>query len=502
MRALAPRLKATFLQLASLITISPSFASNWPGFRGPAASGVSATTAPPIVFGPTTHLAWKVALPPGLSSPVIWQDVLFLTGTVEKNLATLCLDRLTGRKLWEQLVPVEKLERVHRDNSPATPTPVTDGKAVYVYFGSLGLLAYDFSGKELWRKPLPLPKTFQNQGTGTSPILAAGKLIVFIQLGNDSHLLAVDPHDGHELWRAPLPIHNNSYATPVTWQEPSGGFVGMVCGARFAAFRLSDGQETWWINELGRQACSTPIVLGDRLLLATAGVQGEAANITPPPPFAEAVKLYGSAQGDTIDYDQIPPTVIFTDRQASGGQGNMTLKNALRFLGAVQTGAKFNREQWEKIRANLTSFATGPFNQTVVLAARTGGRNDVTSSHVIWRETKGVPEMPSPVVWQDRAYLIRSGGFLACRDVTTGQMIFEKRIDSPGGYYASPVAAQGRVYVASDRGTITVFQAERELVILARNEIGEPILASPALAQKNLYVRSSRHLWSFGDTAP
>jgi len=71
MRALAPRLKATFLQLASLITISPSFASNWPGFRGPAASGVSATTAPPIVFGPTTHLAWKVALPPGLSSPVI-----------------------------------------------------------------------------------------------------------------------------------------------------------------------------------------------------------------------------------------------------------------------------------------------------------------------------------------------------------------------------------------------------------------------------------------------
>jgi outer membrane protein assembly factor BamB len=104
-------------------------------------------------------------------------------------------------------------------------------------------------------------------------------------------------------------------------------------------------------------------------------------------------------------------------------------------------------------------------------------------------------------VWRDRAYFIRSGGVLACRDTTNGKMVFEERIGAPGGYYASPVAADGRLYLTSDQGMITVVKAGDKLEVLARNEIGEPVLASPALAGNTLYVRSAKHLWAFGEGA-
>lgn len=487
-----------FLSCAALAGLTATAAANWPGFRGLDAGGVARTVSRPIDLTAPASLRWKSALPPGHSSPVVWQDSIFLTGFADGRLITLCLDRQSGRRRWEQAVPVAETEKVHRVNSLATPTPVTDGKAVFAYFGSFGVVAYDFEGRELWRKSLPIPKTFQNQGTGTSPILAEGRLIVFLQLGNESRLLALNPADGAELWSAPMPVHNNTYATPVAWRESEQGFVGLTCAARFTAFRLADGAEAWWINEIGRQACSTPVVLGDRILIATAGVQGEAANITPPPDFDAAVKTWGSPAGDAVAYDAIPDRLLFTDRQASGGQGNMTLKQALRFMGGAKPGVTYDRTKWEEARGRLSGFATGPFNRTVVLCVRTGGKGDVTESHVQWRETKGVPEMPSPVVWNGRAYFIRSGGVLVCREVATGRLVFEDRVGAPGGYYASPIAADGRIYLVSDRGQITVVKAGDGLEVLGRHELGEAVLASPALDADTFFVRSAGHLSAFG----
>ncbi|MEY4938536.1 MAG: hypothetical protein RIQ93_271 [Verrucomicrobiota bacterium] len=472
-------------------------AAHWPGFRGPHGDGVAEGVHAPVEFGATRNVVWTADLPPGLSGPAIWADHIFLTGADEKNVITLCLDRATGKTRWEQKVAVAKMESVHRVNSRATPTAVTNGKAVFVYFGSLGVLAYDFAGRELWRKPLPVPKTFQNQGTGTSPVLIDNKLIVFLQLGNDSRLLALDPANGAELWAAPMPVHNNTYSTPVTWQENGQSFVGLACAARFTAFRVGDGQESWWINEIGYQACSTPVVLGDRILIAAAGVQGEAANITPPPTFDEAAQKFGRDGEGLIAYDTIPNDLLFTDRHTSGGQGNMTLKGALRYFGKVKAGDKLDRSQWEKARERLTQFGTGHMNRTVVLCARTGGQDDVTASSIIWKETKGVPEVPSPLVWQGRAYFIRSGGVLVCRDIETGRLVYEERIGSPGGYYASPVVAGGRLYLISDQGTVTVVKCGDTLEVLARNRLGEAVTASPAILDNTLYVRSARRLWAF-----
>jgi outer membrane protein assembly factor BamB len=485
--------------LSWLLCIPCLQAANWPGFRGPAADGVGETEKAPAHFGQTSNLLWKTQILPGHSSPVIWQGRLFLTAADGNKLITTCLDCASGKKLWEQSTLAEKLEPIHEANSHATSTPVTDGKRLYVYFGSFGLLAYDLAGKELWRKPLPMPMTVRNQGTGTSPILAEDKLVVFVQLGKDSHLLAVNPANGETLWTAPMPIYNNSYSTPVSWKEDGKGFVGMVCAKRFTAFDLADGKEAWWINGTGYQACSTPIVAGDRLVIAAAGVQGDESNMTPPPPFEEAVKKFGHDGAGEIAYDDIPDDLLLTDRQNSGGQGNMTLKQAFGMFAGVKKGDKLNREKWEEIRGRLTEFRSGPFNRTVVMSVRTGGKQDATDSQVVWKETKGVPEVPSPLAWHGRLYLIRNGGILVCRDLETGKLIYEERIDAPGGYFASPLLADGRIYIASDRGTVTVIKAGDSLDVIARNELGEPIIASPAISDNALYIRSSGQLWAFGE---
>lgn len=112
---------------------APLPAANWPGFRGPAADGIAEKEKAPAHFGPSSNLLWKTEIPHGHSSPVIWNGQLFLTGEDGNKLGTLCLDGVSGGKLWEQITEVEKLEPVHQANSHATSTPATDGKRLFVY---------------------------------------------------------------------------------------------------------------------------------------------------------------------------------------------------------------------------------------------------------------------------------------------------------------------------------------------------------------------------------
>jgi outer membrane protein assembly factor BamB len=475
------------------------YAGDWPGFRGPGANGVAECEQAPTHFGPGSNMLWKVEALPGHSSPVLWKDKLFLTGAESNKLTTTCFDRVSGQKLWEQAFVADKLEQVHESNSHATPTPVTDGKGLYVYFGSFGLVAYDFSGKEIWRKPLPIPKTFNHQGTGTSPILCGDRLIVFLSLEKDSYLLAVSPVDGSEIWHAPAPEYNNTWASPVAWKEGARSFVGITCAKRFSAFQLEDGKEAWWVSDLAMQTCATPVVAGDRLIITTAGVQGETANITPPPTFDEMIKKYDHDGDGLIAFDEIPADLLFTDRHAAQGRGNMPVRMAFGMFGGVKSGDKLDRQKYDEIRSALVGFGMGQWNQTLALCVRTGGKEEVNKSQIVWKETKGVPEVPSPLVLGERLYLIRSGGLLVCRDLATGNLIYEERINPAGGYFASPVAAGGRIYLASDAGLVTVAKAGDTFEVLAQNKLGEPIIASPAIVDGTLYVRSASKLWAFAD---
>src|SRR5262249_42487470 len=184
--------------LGLLLTLPPAWAGEpkkseavWPQFRGPGGLGVAQEGMKlPAQFGPAKNVVWKTALPSGHSSPCVWGDRIFLTGFDKKTkkLETLCLDREKGRILWRRTVPAKELEKVHTSNSPAASTPATDGKRVYVYFGSYGLLCYDLKGKELWKKPLPTPKT--RFGSGTSPVVVDGVVLLKCQ-GQQAALLAL-----------------------------------------------------------------------------------------------------------------------------------------------------------------------------------------------------------------------------------------------------------------------------------------------------------------------
>ncbi len=495
-RSRKPRLCWRVFGVLWLWGIAVVYAGNWPGFRGPDASGVAATEKVPTHFGQTSNLLWRARVPAGLSSPVIWQGRVFLTAAEGPVLSTICLECSTGKQLWEQKITAEKLEQIQPSNSHASSTPVTDGKRLYVYFGSFGLLAYDLAGKELWRKTLPMPKT--QWGTGTSPVLAGGQLVIFLSLGNKSCLLIVDPANGEEIGKASMPEYNESYSTPISWKENGKCLVGMACAGRFTAFDLAHREEAWWVSGVAHQACSTPVAAGDRLIIAAAGVFGEPSNMTPPPSFEEALKKYGHGDEKTIAYESLPDDLLFVDRQTSNGAGNMTLKRALTKYFKLKEGDQVSRQHWEQIRNGLTGFRAAAFNRTTLMSVRTGGSGNATESQVVWKESKGVPEVPSPLLWGDRIYLIRNGGILACRNLETGSLVYDERLDSPGGYFASPVLADGRLYLVSDRGTVTVVKAGDAFEVLARNELGEPIIASPAISDNALYIRSSGHLWAFG----
>jgi outer membrane protein assembly factor BamB len=124
--------------------------------------------------------------------------------------------------------------------------------------------------------------------------------------------------------------------------------------------------------------------------------------------------------------------------------------------------------------------------KSATFAVRIGGKDDVTESQGIWTETKGIPEVPSALLYRGRLYYVKNGGVLTSRDPATGKMIFEERLGAPGGYYASPVAADGRIYVASDRGMVTVVEAGDRLQVLARADLKEAIMATPAIVDDRL----------------
>lgn len=134
-----------------------------------------------------------------------------------------------------------------------------------------------------------------------------------------------------------------------------------------------------------------------------------------------------------------------------------------------------------------------------MVAIRPGGAGDITGTHVAWKQTRGLPYVPSPLCYRGRVYLVKSGGLVSCFEARTGRPFYqEERLGALGDYYASPIAADGRIYAASQNGVVVVLDDGEALNVLARNDLGEGIMATPAIVEGRLYVRTLTHLWAFG----
>jgi hypothetical protein len=230
-------------------------------------------------------------------------------------------------------------------------------------------------------------------------------------------------------------------------------------------------------------------------------MMGGLHTLTQPPPFPELLSKYDKNKDGLLGTDELTEDFILVNRGGSRGAGNMAWKDFIR-PGKDGKPRTFNQAEWEaqvneafaRVKEHEKMFKSAAF------AVPIGGFGDVTNS-LAWTDSKGVPEVPSPLFYRGHLYYVRNGGLFTCRNPQTGKALYDERVGAEGGYYASPVAADGRIYIASDRGVVTVLQAGATFKVLSRTDLKEIIMATPAIVDDKVYVRGSEHLWAFGGVA-
>jgi outer membrane protein assembly factor BamB len=452
--------------------------ADWPQFRGPGGLGIG-TGKPPIEFGPEKNLLWKIDAPHGHSSPCILGRRIFLTGLDDGKLITFCVDRADGHELWRAVAPAEKIEPMHRIASAASPTPCTDGKRVYVYFGSYGLLAYDLEGHEQWRVPLPTPVV--EFGTGASPLLADGKVILVCDQDMGSYLLAVDAATGKQAWRTDRPEFLRSFSSPFLWKHDGSEEIVVAGSLWVRGYAPKDGHELWSCQGTARVSNATPVAGDGMLLVSSWNVGGDDSDRVTMAPFEEFVTANDQNHDGVLTKDEFPPGPV-KDRFSQMD---------------VNKDGKVTRGEYEHMRDMFAQAVNQMF------AIRPGGHGDITRTNVLWSVGKYLPYVSSPLCYNGRVYAVKSGGLASCYDQHTGKIIFQaERLDAPGDYYSSAVAADGRVYVTSQKGTVVVIVAGNDatqLKVLARNAMGEQVFATPALVDGKIFLRTEKHLFAFGE---
>lgn len=478
------------LILMFLVLCASLAAADWPQFRGPGGSGTSGASKLPAEFGPSKNVVWKVALPSGHSSPVISGDRIFLAGgeggskadagrdkIVDKGgkLFTICVDRRTGKILWKQEAPRPREERYQPTNSPASPSPVTDGKNVYVFFGDYGLLAYTVDGKELWRHPLG---PFNNvNGHGSSPILFGDLLVLVCDQDTDSYLLAVDKKTGRVAYKVERPETTRSYVTPTVFQPSKGAPELIVPGAyQLTSYDARTGRKLWWIKGLSWQPKSMPIIDGDMIYAHWWENGGEAESATETPTFAEALAKYDANKDEKITKQEFS-----SDPRVQRGFENMDL-NMDGFV---------DERDWNNNRARRSA-------RNSIIAVKHGGSGDVTDTNIIWRMQKFLPNCPTPLLYQGVLYLVKDGGIVTTLNPKTGEILKQGRMTGAlDTYYASPVGGAGMVYMSSQQGKVTVLKAGPQWEIVSTNDLEDEIYATPAIVDNRIYLRTRNTLYCF-----
>jgi outer membrane protein assembly factor BamB len=407
--------------LSALTWPSGGWAEDWCQFRGPDGQGHSSATGLPTHWSATENVRWKTPIPgKGWSSPVTSGRRVFLTSAVPNGtthaLHALALDAATGKIEWDVTVfdgLVSRSAQMHPKNSHASPTPVTDGKRVFVHFGSQGTACLTTEGAIVWKtreiEYLPL------HGGGGSPVLVDG-LLVFSCDGSDvQFVVALDAGTGKLRWKSERPR----------------------------------------CNEARRYAFATPLVID---------AHGQKQMISPGAHLVVAYNAQTGAEIWTARYkgDAVVPRPVF-------GNG-------------------------------LVYFATG-YMSSVLLAVRPDGRGDVTESGVAWRQSRSIPYNPSPLLIGENLFLINDEGIASCLDAKTGHPRWTHRVG--GNFSASPLFADDKIYIQSEAGQTTIFRPNPDrYVAVATNALNEQTLATPAVLDHSLLVRTASALYRIEEAPP
>lgn len=288
----------------------------WPTWRGPRATGAALKGNPPVTWSETENIKWKVKLPgQGSSSPIVWEDRIFFLSAeaTDKKVTTnttqpqepapaerggrggggrrggmmsrppstvhrfnlVCMDRKTGRLLWKKTVHEELPHEGHQPNgSYASYSPVTDGKCVWIGFGSRGVYCYDMDGNQKWSRDLGKMRIVMSFGEGSSPALAGDSLIVVMDHEGDSFIYALNKETGKTIWKKARD-ERTSWATPVAVEVD--GKMQVIVGAtnRVRSYDAATGNVVWECGGQTRNVIPSPVI-GSGMVFCTSGFRGSA----------------------------------------------------------------------------------------------------------------------------------------------------------------------------------------------------------------------------------
>lgn len=411
-------------------------AADWPQWRGPAFNGSSPETGLPAELSLDKTLAWKAELPgPSGATPVVQGDRVFVSSVdANKNLLLVCLDRKTGKKLWEKNAGIGTHSGPR--NNMASPSPVTDGHRVFALFGTSDLVALDMEGKALWTRNLG--KDFGKFSVmwiyGSSPLLYRDRLYIQVLQRNplphdythaqdgrperESYLLCIDPATGKDLWRHIRKTDSTmesqeSYATPLPFEDGKRREILVVGGDHVSGHDPKTGEEFWRARLYEKRddwyRIVTSPVAGHGLIFAS-GPKGQ-------------------------------PLVAFKN----GGKGTVTDTHLA----------------WSS-KEGHTDWSTPALYQ---------GRLFVVDG---------------------------SKKTVSCFDPKTGERRWSGSLDVKEPIWSSPTVADGRIYLVSERGTVFVLDAGDSFKVISRLDLGEdPVRGSIAVAHGQVFVRTAKTLYCF-----
>ena len=404
-------------------------AENWPQWRGGQHNGISSEKNLPTEFGPEKNLAWRTELPgPAGSTPVVWEDSIFLTSVNDEGeLLLMCLGD-DGKVRWSRTVATGNKDVRGDEGNSASPSPCTDGKHVWAMFANGILVCYDFAGNEVWQ--LDLQERYGKFkiafGMTASPVLDGDRLYLQLIHGEgdpktrEAVVACIEKQTGKEVWRADRPSDaikecEHSYASPTLYRDSEREYL-LTHGADYVvAHDLKYGRELWRSGGLNLPNRYNPTL-----------------RFVASPAVSDGLIVVPSAKG-------------------------------------------------------------GP-----VLALKPTGEGDITSAdeHLAWKRDRDTPDVPSPLIVDGLVYLCRESGNLICVDAKTDKENNDHHTHVQR-HRASPVYADGKLYLTARDGTISVVAAGKEFNMLAQNDLGgESISSSPAVANGRIYFRTFDALWA------
>ena len=440
-------LNRTFTMLALAIGLSPAFADtieqNWPQLRGPLGTGVAPKAEPPVSWSETEHIKWKVKLPGnGTSTPIIWDDQLFIHTAIKGKPVDSAVEKTVDQ-------PNDAGNRPGGMRRPETP------KETYQFV----LLSLDRStGKILWQKVLreevPQEGHHANHGYASYSPVTDGQVVVSFFGSRGLHCLDMK---GNVKWQKDLGKMQTRMAfgegiSPalsddtivIGWDHEGDDFI--------AAFDKATGKELWRQPRNEATTWATPVIVE----------------------FDGKKQVVMSATKRIRSYDLKTGTQLWE----CGGMTDNVIPTPVTEDGIF--------------------YAISGFRGASLLAIKLGHSGDLTGSDAIaWNLKKNTPYVPSPLLYEHRLYYFSgNNAVVSCVDAKTGQVLIDgRKVDGMKEAYASPLGADGKVYLVGRDGVTVVLKRSDSFDILATNKLDDNIDASPVAVGKSLFLRGRENLY-------